>query len=160
MRSSPAEGPCFYSLVCMVTPGKDSCVAAFVSTQQFLRLGVVDVRIWRCRLSRTEKMETHVLGSRFQNFFFSEEVERWRVVGHAHNVRNQCTADEFWGTSSARQVLVVATFFPKRLIFASAHVRSLVSEGRTVHASHWVQYFVSVCLVLRCAWHLGVSGFV
>ena len=53
---------------------------------------------------------------------------------------------------------MIATFFEKKGYFGSAHVRSLVSEGRTLHASHWVQYFVSVCLVLWCAWDLGGSG--
>ena len=52
---------------------------------------------------------------------------------------------------------MIATF-SKKVYFASAQVRSLVSEGRALHASHWVQYFVSVCLVLWCAWDLGGSG--
>ena len=99
------------------------------------------------RLSRAEKMETHVLGSRVQNLFFSsDEVERWSGVGHAHGVRNQCTSDAIFSKKKN-------SFF-----FASARVRSLVSEGRTVHASRWVQNFVSVCLVLWCAWDFGGSG--
>ena len=58
------------------------------------------------RLSRAEKMQTHVLGSHGQNHaLFSDEVERWSGVGHAHGVRNQCTSEEFWSTSSVRQVL-------------------------------------------------------
>ena len=125
-----------------------------------VEFGGVGLLILTSRLSRAEKMQTHVLGSRVQNLFFSsDEVERWSGVGHAHGVRNQCTSDEFWGTSSARQVPMVATLVKNNILLLQMCV-SMVSEGRTVHASDGYCVLRSVCRVLRCAWHLGVSDIV
>ena len=67
--------------------------------------GGVGLLVLTSRLSRAENMETHVFGSHLQNHaLFSDNVERWSGVGHAHCVRNQCTSDAFWSTSSVRQV--------------------------------------------------------
>ena len=56
---------------------------------------------------------------------------------------------------------MIAIFLKKKNRFILLlHVRGawFPNEGRTLHASHWVQYFVSVCLVMWCAWDLGGSG--
>ena len=67
---------------------------------------------WRCwtpcldvEIVVRRKIGNACLGlSRSKPFFSSDEEERWSGVGHAHGVRNQCTSDEFWSTSSVRQV--------------------------------------------------------
>ena len=157
MGSCPAGGSCFCFLVVeghhqdkIRASSISSVHSSFVDSEwSMFEFGGVGLLVLTSRLSRAEKMETHVLGSRVQNhFFFSDEVERWSGVGHAHGARNQCTSDEFWSTSSVRQVPWFPLFSKKGLFCFCTVCGAWFPKGALFRQA--IGYSISCLFVLSC----------